>query len=1205
MGVLAALLIGALTPGDAPLRGEAPAAALPPLLATLADEAARLHQSGVPFDAEIADGPKGLRDAVALGSLRLSAEGAVQVEARLVGAGPPASALAAIGVVTEIWRADLGRAQLRVPPGQLQALVSLSGIRELSLPAYAIADRGSVTTEGDTALRADLLRQQTGLTGAGVRIGVISDGIDGLAAAQASGDLPTLADQRAFTAGGIDLGAEGTALLEIVYDIAPEASLYFAAASTTLEMIAAVNYLAERTDIVVDDLGFLLPDDQQSDVSQNTGAALNNPDWPIRAYVTSAGNWALRHYEGQFRAGVDGRTLGLAVAGPVHVFGNDGSTDQLGRVQTPYNEIFLDTGDDLRAVLHWDDPWDDSTNDYDLLLLDESGATVGSGTSVQGTTTSRPRERITFKNEGPSGTFRLVVQNVAGAAAPRRLEMLAIGSNALEPNGTALNFNTVASSMLAQSDAPGGVLAVAAVDHDPAGFNTVRSYSSRGPTNNGVVKPDLTAVDGVAITGSAGFATPFFGTSAAAPHVAAIAALLLEARPQLLDGEGDSADRERALLRGVLTGSAIDLGTAGMDTVSGAGRIDALEALAQLERAVVVVDSGAEAGPGSLREAIEMINGSGAGPSAILIMDGLVIMPTSALPPITARDVSVSGAATIDGEMLPAGAAGLTLQGADLRLTGITIRAAPGPGVHVAGGAGVAIDGLTLTGNGDGILIDGGATGMHIGATEGVQITGSAGDGVRVSGATTRDVSIQNSRIGLTSAAAPGANGGDGIRVTDGAGGVVVGAGAGVEPVLTTAQIPELVHTVRGRVILNGQPALPGTIVEVLLDGQLVAATAIGIVDIEGQAGFILTIPGPGLVIRFRVAGEIVGDVLFFEAGALSDVLLDVTSVAPVSEVVLGGGNTIAFNGGAGLRVEGAVTNRGNVMHSNIGGDLRGAPVGPSPPALTTFRFSGNRLTIDGSTASGTTIDLYVVEDGAAPGVLADGSGSGGALRYLGTALSMGGRFVATDLAPGGALAVTALATDAAGGTSLFAANLRFGPGPQIETISPSEGSNAGGTQVTISGAGLGGTGSGGAEGFHVFFGGREATVLAVDDTRAVVLAPAHDAGPVSLLVEVSDGRTVLLESAFTYLAGRLVTLQPGWNNVTWSGRRTLITAAIAPLAPRVNRVFSWDADAQRWLGFFVGAPSFLNTLGVLETSATLWLFLDGTQPLVWSQPPP
>ena len=273
--------------------------------------------------------------------------------------------------------------------------------------------------------------------------------------------------------------------------------------------------------------------------------------------------------------------------------------------------------------------------------------------------------------------------------------------------------------------------------------------------------------------------------------------------------------------------------------------------------------------------------------------------------------------------------------------------------------------------------------------------------------------------------------------------------------------------------------------------------------------------------------------------------------------------------------------------------------MGPSPPALTTFRFSGNRLSLSGSTAGGTTVDLYVVEDSAGPGVLADMSGSGGALRYLGTVLTVGGRFVANDLAPGGALAVTALATDAAGGTSLFAANLRFGPGPQIETISPSEGSNAGGTSVTIRGEGLGG-----ADGLRVFFGGREATLLTVSEMSAVVLAPAHDAGPVSLLVEVADGRTVLLESAFTYLAGRLVTLQPGWNNVTWSGRRSIVTAAIAPLAPRVNRVFSWDADAQRWLGFFVGAPSFLNTLGVLETSATLWLFLEGTQPLVWSQPP-
>lgn len=1190
--VIAILVLSfvSLAPGATPVRGQA-VVGLPPLLESLALEAERLHPSGDSGVGDLSGAPKALRDAVALGSVRLDGAGAVQVEVRLIGAGPPVATIGALGGSVEIWRADLGRAQLRLPPSSLRGLVALTGIREVALPVYAISARGSVTTEGDAALRATLLRQQSGLTGAGVRIGVISDGIDGVAAAQASGDLPTLADQRAFTSGGIDEGAEGTALLEIVHDLAPEAALYFASAATTLEMIDAVNYLAERTDVVVDDLGFLLPDDQQSDVSQNTGAALNNPDWPIRAYVTSVGNWALRHYEGVFRPGPDARTLGLAVAGPAHLFGNDGSTDQLGRGETPYNEIFLDTDDDLRAVLYWDDPWDDSTNDYDLVLLDENDATVAAGTAAQGFSSSRPRETFTFKNEGPAGTFRLVAQNVNGDAAPRRLEMYAIGSSPLAPGGTALNFNTTASSLLAQSDAPGGVLAVAAVDQDAAGFDTVRSYSSRGPTNNGVMKPDLTAVDGVMVTGSGGFGTPFFGTSAAAPHVAALAALLLEARPQLLDQAGDAPDRERVLLRAALTGSATDLGAPGPDNESGAGRVDALDALALLEQTVLVVDNAADAGPGSLREAIGAANAVGVGPLAIMIGDGLVIAPASALPALTAAEVSVSGLATISG-------AGLTLQGTAITLEGLTIEGAPGVGLHVDGSSDVAIDGVALRDNGEGIVIDGGATAVRLGAREAVTVIGSAGDGVRVSGAGTADVSIQNSRIGVDEAGARAGNAGDGVVVSGGASNVVVGAGVGVAPELATTQSPALVHTVRGRVILNGQPALPGTVVEAMLDGQVVAATVVGLIDVEGQPGFVLTIPGPGLVIRFRVAGEVVGEILFFEEGALSEVLLDVTSAGPTSEFVLPGSNTIAFNAGAGLRVDGAVTNRGNAIHSNAGGDLRGAPSGPPAPVLTSFRFSGNRISVEGRAAAGTTVDLYVVEDVAAAGVVADASGSGGALHYLGTAVMTGDRFAAADLASGRALAVTALATDALGRTSLFGANLVFGPGPQIESVSPTEGANAGGTQVTIRGSGFGETG------LRVFFGGREGVVLSLAETTAVVLSPAHEAGPVSLLLEVSDGRTVLEESVFTYLAGRLVTLQPGWNNVTWSGRRSLVPAAIASLAPQVNRVFSWDPEAQRWLAFFVGAPAVVNTLGVLETGQPIWVFVEGAAPLVWSQPP-
>lgn len=164
----------------------------------------------------------------------------------------------------------------------------------------------------------DDLRSQLAVTGAGVTVGVISDGIFGLADAIASGDLPATtltrdgANKLVSTTGGIistslradgDLegglggaatGAEGTAILEIVHDIAPGAQLRFANFSTDLEFIAAVDFLAANSDVVIDDISFTgKPYDQSSDVSTNTAAELNNPSNPIRGYFTSAENAAL------------------------------------------------------------------------------------------------------------------------------------------------------------------------------------------------------------------------------------------------------------------------------------------------------------------------------------------------------------------------------------------------------------------------------------------------------------------------------------------------------------------------------------------------------------------------------------------------------------------------------------------------------------------------------------------------------------------------------------------------------------------------------------------------------------------------------------------------------------------------------------------------------------------------------------------------
>ena len=144
-------------------------------------------------------------------------------------------------------------------------------------------------------------------------------------------------------------------------------------------------------------------------------------------------------------------------------------------------------------------------------------------------------------------------------------------------NGTDSNYNTISSSVANNSDAGGNVLGLAAIDQADPGTDTAETFSSRGPTNDLRNKPDITAIDGVAVTGNGGFPVPFFGTSAAAPHAGAIAALVLQCFPALKSGEvGDNPAADRATLRSKLTSGLPDLGTAGVDTTFGAGRMNAV-----------------------------------------------------------------------------------------------------------------------------------------------------------------------------------------------------------------------------------------------------------------------------------------------------------------------------------------------------------------------------------------------------------------------------------------------------------------------------------------------------------------------------------------------------------------------------------------------------------------------------------------------------
>ena len=1228
------------------------------LLAELSTEASRLRAAGAAVSSAALIGrSQSLRDAVAARTLRLSSAtigpvGApidpqirVQVDVTISSDGPDSAALDRYGVWMEQYRPDLGRAQYQVPVVHLNSVAQLPGVVRLRLPVYAIAQSGAVVTEGDSLLRVDTARSQSDLSGDGVRIGVISSGILGLEASQATGDAPLLVDQRAFAAAGLQIDSEGTAIIEIIHDLAPQADILFANAATDLEMMQAVNFLAARADIVVDDLAFFFPADQQSDVSRNTAQALNNSAWPIRAYITSVGNWADRHYAGRYLAGPDGTTLGLPFAGSVHRFqAGSGVTDALDRGSQSFNEIVLGEGDTAHIVLFWNDPWGQSTNNYDLFLLNDANQIVDSSELRQGLPGAVPREDLLFTNDGAERTFRIVVQNGNNAAITRDLDLFVLRADAIADGATVLNFNTVASSILAQSDAPGGVIAVGAINQADTGLDDIEPFSSRGPTVNGVIKPDVTAVDGVSITGSGDFPTPFLGTSAAAPHAAGIAALLLQAQPALRAADGGSAAAERAILRSLLIDSAVDLGATGVDNTFGAGRIDALAAVASAQIELVTVDSAADDGPGSLRRAIETVNtlpldDTGAG-VVILFSEPLAIALVDPLPPLTANTVTIGGrGSVIDGTAIRVTepADGLIVQGDDIEIIGLELTNFSGAALHVDGAARTIIRAVMVTDSGTGLLIDNGAQETRIGDASGVLsgeagaspggifAAGNQGDGVRLSGAGTGGIALHESLIGLNLDGGVRGNGGVGVRVEGGASNNLIGAAMPTDPPLQLAQAAALVHTFQGTVTIGGIAAPVGTLVEVLLDGVSQGATTVGILETDGRAAFVLTIVGPGNAVTFRVDGMGLNDGFGFVPGALTELELTVPAGADaVPMITLPGGNVIAFNGASGVHIEGdqtvANTVRGNRVHSNAGleidlvavsdassgvtpNDLNDTDGGPNgllnSPIVESVSFSAAGATITGQASSGDVVDVYVaIDQRSDPTVAANAQRVGGALRFVGTTTAIDGRFVLERVFTGDAMAITALATDAAGNTSEFALNLATEPGPAVDQVTPNIGSLDGGTRVTLTGAGF----VSGA-GFAVLVGGVRATVESVTISTVVVRTPPGLDGLASVAVVNPDGRSSVLADAFTYAPFRVVELHPGWNNLTWQGAPTPVTAAIGPLAGRLDRVFAWDAARQVFDAFIVSAPSFLNTLATLIPGQPLWVFLNGATAEDWEQP--
>jgi hypothetical protein len=133
--------------------------------------------------------PDDLRGLANEGRIRIDDAGRVQSGRTTDAPSPAAVSLGALGMQVQTIDVERGIIQGMMPVSQLAAASVLPDVTAIRLPEYGFVDAGSAMTQGDSILNAAALRGAMGVDGTGIRIGVISDGMEGLATAQGSGDL--------------------------------------------------------------------------------------------------------------------------------------------------------------------------------------------------------------------------------------------------------------------------------------------------------------------------------------------------------------------------------------------------------------------------------------------------------------------------------------------------------------------------------------------------------------------------------------------------------------------------------------------------------------------------------------------------------------------------------------------------------------------------------------------------------------------------------------------------------------------------------------------------------------------------------------------------------------------------------------------------------------------------------------------------------
>ena len=466
----------------------------------------------------------------------------------------------------------------------------------------------SVISQGDTAQYSNVARKKYRVNGRGVKVGILSDSYNNLGKAEIgvqNGELPGNANPFGYRrnvevikdldSNGTD---EGRAMAEIIHDVAPGSSLaFYTAYDGAADFAQGIQTLADHGCKVINDdiIYFDEPFFQDGIIAQSVDVAKKRGV----TYFSSAGNQSVRSYESIYRP--TNVELFGAGNGTVHNFSGTPGFARLGQ------PIYIPTGGELLFSFQWDQSSFAAsgvgpTTDMDIYLTDIFGNVVAQG-ATDNILSGEPVEIMYYPNSSNDNTYFIYIVKYSGPD-PEHLKYLMFGNELFYLTTPAIP-GILSPTLIGHAKAEGAIATGAAfyLNTPPYGLDTALAerFSSQGGVPNYLdikgnriapvvrKKPNIVAPDG-GNTSFFGFEIPedvdnypnFFGTSAAAPHAAGVAALMIQAE-RLNNITPDQ-------IKGVLSATASDMDDRrtpgfdkGFDFQTGYGFINAEKAVGKVK----------------------------------------------------------------------------------------------------------------------------------------------------------------------------------------------------------------------------------------------------------------------------------------------------------------------------------------------------------------------------------------------------------------------------------------------------------------------------------------------------------------------------------------------------------------------------------------------------------------------------------------------